>query len=145
MRVDSISIMEDIIYHMKEEDIRFKNIVLCQMIEESGWFKSKNCIKRNNFLNMKVPYRRYFFGSNHGDFGNYAYYENIQSFIRDLKSWQMSNTYLCKTEEQYLSTLSSTGFAENSRYIKNILSIRVKILANQQIQEKLINKKSKNK
>lgn len=105
-----------------EVEIKFVDVFMAQVILESSYMQHEPCRKRNNFVNMKVPYKRYFFGINEGEYNQYAEYATWKDGVLDYKSWQKSNAYLIKTEEQYLDLLQKM-FAEDKRYKKKLKQI----------------------
>lgn len=108
------------------EKVRFRRIVLSQAILETQYFKSRNFIVKNNLFGFFVPYRRYFFGTNSGDFGSYASYTNITNCIKDYKSYQSTFAYSIYTSEGYYKYLQES-YAEDLKYIQKLKLIERKL------------------
>jgi hypothetical protein len=100
-------------------DVKFSDIVLRQVLLETGHFKSHNCLKRNNLLGMKGGDKD---SSNvHG----YKIYDHWRHSVQDYKSWQQKRI----TEDcaDYYEFLQTWKYAESPEYENKLKSIDVNI------------------
>jgi len=100
-------------------DVKFSDIVLRQAILESGWFKSHNCLVRNNLFGMTGGSKT---GTNeHG----YKIYDHWRHSVQDYKVWQQKRI----TEDcaDYYDFLSQWKYAESPEYENKLKSIDVKV------------------
>lgn len=91
--------------------IKFPDIVLRQAIWETGWFKSKHMIHKNNL-----------FGFRHSK--EYMYFKNWQESINYYKSWQLRK--YSREGEDYYAFLIRIKYAQSNKYIESLKSLNVK-------------------
>jgi uncharacterized FlgJ-related protein len=93
------------------DSIPFKHgdIIVAQAILETGWFKSKNCIKNNNLFGMRKSYIRP--STSDTTIDGYAHYSN----------WKLSviDYYIL---QQYLNPKTIDSRYNYFRYLDNIFS-----------------------
>ena len=98
--------------------IRFPQVVLAQIIHETGMFKSDIYKENHNCVGMKWNNRGYATGVNRG----HAKYPNIWQCLRDYAAWQAK---YCpdsiKSNEEYIDWLKKFGYAEDPKYKQSIL------------------------
>ena len=93
-----------------EEGVQFPDIVLRQAIQETGWFKCKNCsLNRNNIFGFYYKKK-------------YISYDNWQDCVRYYKRWQDRHY----KGGDYYSFLKKVGFATDPAYVKRLKALRVK-------------------
>lgn len=105
---DSISVYE-VYKYIKCTGILHPEIVLRQAIWETGWFKSKYAIQKNNLFGFRYSKK-------------YMSFENWQSCINYYKSWQQRK-YINK-EEDYYQFLVRIKYATSSKYISSLKSLK---------------------
>lgn len=91
--------------------IKFPDIVLRQAIWETGWFKSKHMIHKNNL-----------FGFRHSK--KYMDFKSWQECINYYKSWQLRK--YTREGEDYYAFLIRIKYAQSKKYIECIKSLNVK-------------------
>lgn len=91
--------------------IKFPDIVLRQAIWETGWFKSKHMIHKNNL-----------FGFRHSK--KYMDFKSWQECVNYYKSWQLRK--YTREGEDYYAFLIRIKYAQSKKYIECIKSLNVK-------------------
>ena len=92
-------------------DIKFPDIVLRQAIWETGWFKSKHMIHKNNL-----------FGFRHSK--EYMNFKNWKECVDYYKSWQLRQ--YTREGEDYYAFLVRIKYAQSKKYIGCLKSLNVK-------------------
>ena len=92
-------------------EIKFPDIVLRQAIWETGWFKSKHMLHKNNL-----------FGFRHSK--KYMYFKSWQESVDYYKSWQLRQ--YTKEGEDYYAFLIRIKYAQSKKYIECLKSLNVK-------------------
>ena len=100
-------------------DIKWSEIVLKQSILESGWYKSHNCLVRNNLFGLKGGEKTE--DNPHG----YKIFNHWRESVQFYKRWQSERI----TEDcaDYYDFLSAWKYAESPEYENKLKSIDVKI------------------
>jgi len=94
---------------LKQEKVRFADIVLRQAITETGWFKCTNCsMSRNNIFGFYYKKK-------------YLVFDNWVECIRYYKRWQDRHY----KSGDYYHFLKKIGFATNPRYIEDLKAIKL--------------------
>ena len=91
--------------------IKFPDIVLRQAIWETGWFKSKHMIHKNNL-----------FGFRHSK--KYMSFTNWNECVDYYKSWQLRQ--YTREGEDYYAFLIRVKYAQSKKYIECLKSLNVK-------------------
>jgi len=100
-------------------NIKFSDIVLRQAILESGWFKSHNCLVRQNLFGMCGGEKTE--NNVHG----YKIYSHWRHSVQDYKCWQQKRiTEGCADYYEFLQTWK---YAESPEYESKLKSIDVKV------------------
>ena len=92
-------------------EIKFPDIVLRQAIWETGWFKSKHMLHKNNL-----------FGFRHSK--KYMHFKNWQESVDYYKSWQLRQ--YTREGEDYYTFLIRVKYAQSKKYIECLKSLNVK-------------------
>lgn len=105
-------------------------VVVAQMIHETGYFTSDIYKTGHNLFGMKVPHRRPKVWQMGEYKGHARYYSNAHSLC-DYIAWQKWTTkngkIQFKNNEEYYNHLLRTGYAEDKKYIEKVRNI-VKII-----------------
>ena len=104
--------------------LKFPNIVLQQVLLESGNFKSPLCKNYNNIVGMRPSLTRPTIAQETND--NFAKYDNWRESLIDYTFWQCSFTRDIKTEEQYYDFLDKVYCekdSSNSKYSDRLKQI----------------------
>lgn len=91
----------------KLQNVKYPKIVTAQSIQETGWYKSYNCTKRNNLFGLRYNHKYKVF--NH--------WKESVTYYRD----HIQNRY--KNGENYYDFLDRIGYASDSLYNQKIRSI----------------------
>ncbi len=99
---------------IEKQGIEYPEIVLAQVIEETGWLKCQWCSLRfNNLFGMRLSrFKR------PGNINGYILYENWIDSIRAYKKWQMKHF----KGGNYFEFLKRINYATNPKYIQNLKS-----------------------
>jgi hypothetical protein len=92
-------------------EIKFPDIVLRQAIWETGWFKSKHMIHKNNL-----------FGFRHSK--EYMNFKNWKECVDYYKNWQLRK--YTREGEDYYAFLIRIKYAQSNKYIESLKSLNVK-------------------
>ena len=92
-------------------DIKFPDIVLRQAIWETGWFKSKHLIHKNNLFGFRQT-------------KEYMYFNSWQESVDYYKRWQVRQ--YTKDGEDYYAFLVRIKYAQSKKYIGCLKSLNVK-------------------
>lgn len=114
INLNSLSLSKDNIYFvLNYYEIKFPDIVYRQILLETGYLKSKNCIKKNNLLGIKYK-------------SNYKKYTHWHECIKHYKKIQ--NKYKHKhnyTENNYYIFLRKIRYAKDKKYITKLKKIKL--------------------
>jgi hypothetical protein len=91
--------------------IKYPDIVLRQVIWETGWLKSKHMMHKNNL-----------FGFRHSK--QYMHFKSWQESIDYYKNWQLRN--YTRPDEDYYTFLMRMKYATSKKYISSLKSLKVK-------------------
>ncbi len=113
---------QNVYNYLMDIEVKFADIVLRQMIIETGWFTSHNCLERHNLQGMKGGEKT---GDNqHG----YMIYKDWKHSCRAYLRWQR-RMYGDSTQDYY-DFLEAIGYAESPTYIDKLKSIKLIIIKN---------------
>jgi hypothetical protein len=98
--------------YIKCSGILHPEIVLRQAVWETGWFKSRHALEKNNLFGFRYSKK-------------YMSFENWQSCINYYKSWQ-ERKYTNK-DEDYYKFLIRIKYATSAKYISCLKSLRLEI------------------
>jgi uncharacterized FlgJ-related protein len=121
LSIDSNLTEENIYISLMLNNIRFPQVVLSQIMIETGYLTSKLCKINNNLLGMMVPSKRETFAiNNHG----YAKYSDWFQCIADYKLYQ---DYIfarnnIQTKAQYIAFLHR-NYAKSPDYKKKLIKL----------------------
>ena len=93
--------------------IRHPRIVLAQAILETGWFRSPLCRNRHNLFGLTNPKTGKYYEFNHWTESVRAYYTKVQYKYKG---------------GNYLLWLRNIGYAEDSRYVREVIKVLKKYL-----------------
>ena len=108
---DTITVYE-VYEYIKCSGILHPEIVLRQAVWETGWFKSRHTLEKNNLFGFRYTKK-------------YMSFENWQSCINYYKSWQ-ERKYTNK-DEDYYKFLIRIKYATSAKYISCLKSLRLEI------------------
>jgi len=119
---------ENILNYIEEIGIIHSKIVYKQAIVETGWFKSKLCVKHNNLFGMHYTTKRPnkisgYIIADHG--AKCAVYKHWKDSIEDYLLYQQYWIDKGKDLTDYYKFLSSIGYASNINYIKILKQIKI--------------------
>ena len=119
LEIDSLHELswENIEYFMDVYGVQHKDVVLRQVMIETGNLSSKICLENNNLFGMKLPRVRetVALGSKRG----HAYYASWIDSVRDYKLWQDA----MYRGGDYYGFLADVGYAEASGYVRALRSL----------------------
>lgn len=93
--------------------IQHPRIVLAQAILETGWFRSPLCRNRHNLFGLTNPKTGKYYEFNHWTESVRAYYTKVQYKYKG---------------GNYLLWLRNIGYAEDSRYVREVIKVLKKYL-----------------
>lgn len=116
----------EIQYVLSHPNIKYKDIVIAQIIEETGYLTSKKFRTKNNVFGMKVSNRGYCLNSKNR--GQYAVYTDFKHSVDDYAEYQQKKIvkYKLYNKKLYLKYLSKY-YAKNKNYVRNLNNIIKKI------------------
>ncbi len=109
--------------------IRHPKIVLAQAILETGWFRSPLCRNRHNLFGLTNPQTGKYYEFNHWTESVRAYYTKVQY------KYKRGN---------YLLWLHKLGYAEDPRYVREVIRI-LKKLENRRVEYNMHSTKKRNR
>jgi len=89
------------------QDLKYPKIVTAQSIQETGWYRSYNCTKRNNLFGLRV---------NH-EYKVFTDWKESVTYYKD----HIQNRY--NNGEYYYDFLDRIGYASDSLYNQKVKSI----------------------
>jgi len=95
------------------EEILHPEIVLRQAILETGWFKSKHMMQKNNLFGFRYA-------------KTYMTFDSWQESVAYYKAWQMRK-YI-NTNEDYYAFLVRIKYAQSQQYVSLLKRIKIKNL-----------------
>ena len=95
----------------KYYQIQYPDIVTAQSILETGYYKSKTCIQRNNLFGLYNSRKKEYYKFNHWSESVKAYYDFVQVRYK---------------EGDYYEWLERIGYAKDPLYITKIKQIKAK-------------------
>lgn len=111
---------QNVYQYLMDLDVKFADIVLRQMIIETGWFTSYNCTERNNLMGMKGAEKT------PDNTNGYMTYKNWKYSCRAYLRWQ--RRMYGDSQENYYDFLQRVGYAESPNYIDKLKSIKLIII-----------------
>ena len=109
--------------------IRHPKIVLAQAILETGWFRSPLCRNRHNLFGLTNPKTGKYYEFNHWTESVRAYYTKVQYKYKG---------------GNYLLWLHKLGYAEDPRYVREVIRI-LKKLENRRVEYNMHSTKKRNR
>ena len=104
------------------------NIVIKQVVLETGWLESKLCVNHNNLFGMHYPTKRpttatgYVIADNGA---KVAVYSSWKDSVKDYLLYQQYWKSKGKDLSNYWKFLQSIGYSETSEYVKLLKQIKV--------------------
>jgi hypothetical protein len=105
---------------IKEVGMKYPDVVFAKAILESGHFKSKMFLNKNNLFGMKKAVHRTTLGQ--GNAGEYVYFKSIEESIIDYKLYQMQFVHEINSEEMYIKRICQS-YSSNNDYEKLLLNV----------------------
>tara|TARA_R110000751_G_scaffold52165_2_gene113857 strand:- start:247 stop:642 length:396 start_codon:yes stop_codon:yes gene_type:complete len=100
---------EGVLAELKKQNVKHPEIVLAQSIEETGWYKCKNCsMSKNNIFGLWNHKKQ-----------EYYQYDTWQLSIGGYKRG-IQHKYDTSKYKDYYEFLEKIGYAGNPNYISNI-------------------------
>ena len=108
---DSVTVY-DVYRYIKCSGILYPEIVLRQAVWETGWFKSKHSLQKNNLFGFRYSQK-------------YMSFENWKACVDYYKSWQLRK--YTNPEEDYYKFLIRIKYATSQKYISSLKSLKIEI------------------
>jgi hypothetical protein len=108
---DSVTVY-DVYRYIKCSGILYPEIVLRQAVWETGWFKSKHSLQKNNLFGFRYSKK-------------YMSFENWKACVDYYKSWQLRK--YTNPEEDYYKFLIRIKYATSQKYISSLKSLKIEI------------------
>lgn len=105
---------------INEIGMKYPDVVFAKAILESGHFKSKMFLNKNNLFGMKKAVHRTTLGQ--GNPGDYVYFKSIEESIIDYKLYQMQFVDEINSEQMYIKRICQS-YSSNGNYEKLLLSV----------------------
>ena len=107
---------ETVLAELKKQNVKHPEIVLAQSIEETGWYKCKNCsMSKNNIFGLWNSRKQ-----------EYYEYDTWQLSIGGYKRG-IQYKYDTSKYKDYYEFLEKIGYASNPKYISNIKKLVEKL------------------
>lgn len=114
-----------LLYIIEHQEIRFKRVVIAQLLHETDFMRSSIFKECNNGFGMKIAYKRKSYAT--GSCRGHAEYKSIFNSIEDyaeFQKWSL-NIYESKygkldNEEAYVTFLRRVGYAEDEAYSQKL-------------------------
>jgi uncharacterized FlgJ-related protein len=108
---DTVTVFK-VYQYIKCSGILHPEIVIKQAIWETGWFKSKHVLEKNNIFGFRYSKK-------------YMSFESWKSCVDYYKNWQLRK--YTNLEEDYYAFLIRIKYATSTKYINSLKSIQVKL------------------
>lgn len=102
----------DVYKYIKCSGILYPEIVLRQAIWETGWFKSKHALQKNNLFGFRYSKK-------------YMSFESWKACIDYYKNWQLRK--YTNPDEDYYKFLIRIKYATSQKYISSLKSLKLEI------------------
>jgi hypothetical protein len=107
--------IDSVYIELKRQNVKHPEIVLAQSIEETGWYKCKNCsLNRNNIFGFRYKKK-------------YLEFNNWKESVTYYKNWQ-NRHYVQENHKNYYDFLVYKHYASNPIYTKNVKKIEKTII-----------------
>ena len=107
---------KEVLAELEKQNVKYPKIVLAQSIEETGWYKCKNCsMDKNNIFGLWNHKKQ-----------EYYKYDTWQLSIGGYKRG-IQYKYDASKYKDYYEFLKKIGYASNPNYIPNIKQIIKKL------------------
>ncbi len=110
-KADTVDVHE-VYRYIKCSGILYPDIVLRQAIWETGWFKSKHSIQKNNLFGFRYSKK-------------YMSFDSWKACIDYYKSWQLRK--YTNPDEDYYKFLIRIKYATSQKYISSLKSLKIEI------------------
>ena len=108
---DTVTVL-DVYRYIKCSGILYPEIVLRQAVWETGWFKSKHSLQKNNLFGFRYSKK-------------YMSFDSWKACVDYYKGWQ-SRKYT-NPEEDYYKFLIRIKYATSQKYISSLKSLKIDI------------------
>lgn len=108
--------IEEIELFLKKTNIRFRDVVMAQIIHETNNLRSSLYIKNNNMFGMKASNRVR--AASEIDKNGYCVYHNWRESVYDYAFLQMQ--FKGNSKHEYINWLGRIGYAEDPEYLTKI-------------------------
>lgn len=121
VKVDSTLTEQNIFMVLLRNNIKYPEVVLSQIMIETGYLKSRLCRKNNNLLGMTVPSKRETTALNES---GYAKYANWFECIADYKLYQdfVFSKHTFTSKNQYIAYLQK-NYAKSPNYKSRLIQL----------------------
>jgi hypothetical protein len=110
-KADTVNVYE-VYRYIKCSGILYPDIVLRQAIWETGWFKSKHTLQKNNLFGFRYSKK-------------YMSFDNWMACVDYYKSWQLRK--YTNPDEDYYKFLIRIKYATSQKYISSLKSLKIEI------------------
>jgi uncharacterized FlgJ-related protein len=100
--------------------MKYPDVVFAKAVLESGHFKSKLFLNKNNLFGMKKAVHRTTLGQ--GNANDYVYFKSIEESIIDYKLYQMQFIDEVDSQNEYIKRICKS-YSTNGNYEKLLLSV----------------------
>ena len=101
--------LENVYAYLKKSNVKHVDIVMKQVIHETGWLKSNSCINNNNLFGLySTKHRRYM---------------KFDNWKQSVDAYKSMIQYRFKGNESYYRFLKRIGYAKDRNYIKKLKKI----------------------
>lgn len=108
---DSVTVY-DVYRYIKCSGILYPEIVLRQAVWETGWFKSRHSLQKNNLFGFRYSKK-------------YMSFENWKACVDYYKNWQIRK--YTNPDEDYYKFLIRIKYATAQKYINSLKSLKIEI------------------
>jgi flagellum-specific peptidoglycan hydrolase FlgJ len=105
---------------INEIGMKYPDVVFAKAVLESGHFKSKLFLNKNNLFGMKKAVHRTTLGQ--GNANDYVYFKSIEESIIDYKLYQMQFIDEVDSQNEYIKRICKS-YSTNGNYEKLLLSV----------------------
>jgi hypothetical protein len=110
-KADTVNVHE-VYRYIKCSGILYPDIVLRQAIWETGWFKSKHSLQKNNLFGFRYSKK-------------YMSFDSWKACVDYYKSWQLRR--YTNPNEDYYKFLVRIKYATSQKYISSLKSLKIEI------------------
>lgn len=108
---DTVTVL-DVYRYIKCSGILYPEIVLRQAVWETGWFKSKHSLQKNNLFGFRYSKK-------------YMSFDSWKACVDYYKGWQLRK--YTNPDEDYYKFLIRIKYATSQKYISSLKSLKIDI------------------